>query len=120
MIRQHHYTKRITMENPSEFSGPFSKKGFWAVIREHGSRIHFLRDAVAMYHCLVDEGTPVLVKTLIVGALGYFICPVDAVPDVAPIIGWLDDAGVIAATLLIVAAYITYEHWAKADVFLGG
>jgi uncharacterized membrane protein YkvA (DUF1232 family) len=108
------------MENLSEYNGHFSKKGFWAVIREHGNRIHFLRDAVAMYYCLVDKATPAWVKALIVGALGYFICPVDAVPDVAPIIGWLDDAGVIAGALVIISAYIRDEHWAKADAFLEG
>lgn len=42
-------------------------------------------------------------KLLFVATLVYVVSPVDAVPDVAPIIGWLDDLGVFA----IAVAYLS-------------
>ena len=33
------------------------------------------------------------------GALIYFISPIDAIPDLAPLLGYMDDLGVIAAVL---------------------
>lgn len=38
-------------------------------------------------------------KAIIVAALGYFISPVDVVPDAVPGAGWLDDAMVVAWAL---------------------
>ncbi|AMV24096.1 hypothetical protein VT84_06845 [Gemmata sp. SH-PL17] len=32
----------------------------------------------------------------VIGAVFYLVSPVDLVPDVIPIIGWLDDIGVLA------------------------
>lgn len=33
-------------------------------------------------------------KAFVVLAIGYIVFPADAVPDVLPIVGWLDDLGV--------------------------
>ena len=38
-------------------------------------------------------------KSIVVGALVYFISPIDAIPDLAPLFGYLDDLGVITAVL---------------------
>ena len=38
-------------------------------------------------------------KALILGALLYLISPIDAIPDLVPVVGWLDDIGVATAIL---------------------
>ena len=63
-----------------------------------------------MYNPTMDKDTPVWAKTVLIGALGYFICPIDAVPDLIPVGGYADDAGAIAAALGLVAAHIKPEH----------
>ena len=38
-------------------------------------------------------------KAIVAAALVYFISPIDAIPDIAPLVGYLDDLGVITALL---------------------
>ena len=57
---------------------------------------------------------PAWAKASIIGALGYLISPIDLIPDVIPVVGFTDDAGVIAAVLLLIKAYIKDEHRARA------
>lgn len=44
-----------------------------------------------------DSGVPGWRKLVALFAVLYVASPVDAIPDVLPIIGWLDDVGVMAA-----------------------
>lgn len=103
-----------------DFSKHYSDGSFWSTIRKFAGKIPFLRDALAMYYCLNDSDTPGWVKVLIIGALGYFIFPLDAVPDFIPVAGMADDAGVIAAALAAIRFHIKEEHWQKADEWIRG
>jgi uncharacterized membrane protein YkvA (DUF1232 family) len=44
------------------------------------------------------------------GAIAYFVLPTDAIPDVLPIIGYTDDAAMLAAAIRLVAGHITDDH----------
>jgi uncharacterized membrane protein YkvA (DUF1232 family) len=48
---------------------------------------------------LASPAVPRWRKLLGVLAAVYVVLPVDLVPDVLPLIGWLDDVGVVAAVL---------------------
>jgi|GEM_PF-2559021 len=50
------------------------------------------------------------VKAALVGAIAYFVLPVDAIPDVLPVIGFSDDAAVLATVIKLVASTIRLEH----------
>lgn len=63
-----------------------------------------------MYYALQDKDTPLWAKTILIAALGYFICPVDAIPDLIPGAGYADNAGAIATALGMVAVHIKPEH----------
>lgn len=50
-------------------------------------------------------------KALLVVAILYLLFPFDLVPDLAPIVGWLDDLGLnILAIWYVLRAAKTYEH----------
>lgn len=50
----------------------------------------------------------------IISALIYFVSPVDIVPDSIPVIGYFDDAAVVAACWKLVDSDIEeYENWRK-------
>lgn len=53
----------------------------------------------ALYHYLVDPEVHWAKKAVVVSALLYFVVPLDSIPDFTPIVGFLDDAGVISLTV---------------------
>ncbi len=102
----------------TDYSRHYSDSGFWTVVRSHRA-LSFLPDALALFYCLKDRQTPAWVKSLIVGALGYLVLPTDIVPDLLPVVGWLEDGGVITAIIAIIRAHIRPEHRQQAQQFLG-
>jgi uncharacterized membrane protein YkvA (DUF1232 family) len=84
--------------------------GFWPKIKAVAARIPFAEDAVAAYYCAFDQQTPFHVRAALWGALAYFVMPFDIVPDYLPLIGFTDDAAVLATAVKMVAAHLTPEH----------
>lgn len=83
----------------------------WQKLERIGRKISFAKDIKALYKYLVDDAVSWYRKTIVVGALVYFIAPVDAIPDLAPLFGYLDDLGVITATLKFLGSeLIPYYH----------
>ncbi len=64
-----------------------------------GKKISFAKDILALFNYMKDPFVSWHRKAIVVAALIYFIVPIDAVPDISPLIGYLDDLGVIAALL---------------------
>ncbi|MGA9520033.1 MAG: DUF1232 domain-containing protein [Myxococcaceae bacterium] len=63
---------------------------------------------------LKDPGVSRWRKVAGVAALAYLVLPFDAVPDVIPVLGWLDDVGVLSAAALFVTREVK-RHTAKVD-----
>ncbi len=61
--------------------------------------IRLAKHVLALFRYMTDGAIPWYKKSVVVAALVYFIMPFDAIPDMLPLIGYLDDFGVIAATL---------------------
>lgn len=51
-------------------------------------------------------------KFVVVGAVAYVLLPIDLIPDLVPVLGWLDDLGAIGAALTFFARDIS-NHAAK-------
>lgn len=71
----------------------------WEKLEAVGKKISFAKDIVALYRYMKDSSVQWYRKGIVVAALIYFISPIDAIPDLAPLIGYLDDLGVITAVL---------------------
>lgn len=95
------------------------RHGFWKKIGRAAGRIPFAEDAVAAYFCAFDPDTPFRVRATLVGALAYFIMPADVMPDFLPLLGFADDASVIAAALAGVASHLGEKHRLAARQALG-
>ncbi len=103
---------------PKEEQEKYVRDGFWTKIKKVGANIPFVTDAVAMYYCAIDSKTSLVAKGIAFAALAYFILPVDLVADLLPIVGYTDDAGVIAAAIASLGSQILDEHKSKAKKFL--
>lgn len=95
------------------------KQRFWEKLRRVAGKIPFAEDLVAAFYCATDPQTPKRVKLILIGAIAYFVFPTDAVADLLPLVGFADDAAVLAAAITQVAGSITEEHRLKARKSLG-
>jgi len=97
------------------FQKDYSDNNFWDKVKTY-ARVAgegVLTPALKLYYSAQDSDTPVWAKGTIYGALGYLISPIDAIPDIVPIVGYSDDLGVLVAALAAVAFHIKEEHVAK-------
>ncbi|HMK69903.1 MAG TPA: YkvA family protein [Xanthobacteraceae bacterium] len=86
------------------------RHGFWSKLRGLAAHLPFAEDLIAAHYCAFDRQTPMHVKAALFGALAYFVLPTDAIPDVLPVIGYTDDAAVLAAAINLVASHLTPDH----------
>jgi uncharacterized membrane protein YkvA (DUF1232 family) len=94
------------------------QRGFWRKIRQVAAGIPFAEDILAAYYCAFDRNTPTQVKATLAGAIAYFVMPIDAIPDVLPVIGFTDDAAVLAIAIKLVSDHMLPVHreLAKRDL----
>lgn len=112
--------KKFRLSFVTDYRKEFSEKSFWAKINKYAKlakkagRVLILT-ALTLYYCAIDSDTPKWAKTVIIGALGYFIMVLDVIPDLTPIIGYTDDFGILTVALATVAAHVKPEHRQKAE-----
>ena len=95
----------------------YSTKKLFRYFGTMGRRMSFMREAVTMFFCIRDARTPLFVRVVLIGAIGYLLTPVDLVPDVLVGLGWLVDTAVSAAAMRLARAYIQPEHVMAAKRF---
>lgn len=76
--------------------------------------------ALLLYYAYEREDTPGWAKRTVLGALGYLLFPLDAVPDLTPLLGYTDDLGVLSAALVTVGAYVNDDVRSRARARLSG
>ena len=104
-----------------EFSKAYSDSGFWAKLKRYARAAgrEVVHKALLLYYALQEEDAPAWAKATIIGALGYFITLVDAIPDITPVVGYTDDLGVLVMALAAVSTYINDNVRARAERKLG-
>jgi uncharacterized membrane protein YkvA (DUF1232 family) len=86
------------------------RKRFWLKLKRVAARLPFAEDLLAAYYCAFDKETPRHVQVTLLGAIAYFILPFDFIPDMLPVLGFTDDAAVLATAIRLVATHITTDH----------
>lgn len=104
------------MENYNQYSKFYSEKSFWKKLKgfagKAGIKVVYL--ALLLYYMLGDKEVDLKSKLTIAAALGYFIFPIDFIPDLLPIIGFTDDLSVLMVATSIVKQNINETHRLKA------
>ena len=100
-----------------DYSRYFNESRFLSKLGKVGGLLSekVLYSLFIMYYLLFDKNVPLKVRSVFMGALGYFILPTDLVADFLPVIGFADDIALIAYVITNAIEYITPEVIEKAN-----
>ncbi len=100
--------ENIEVEDIGKHGKYYSDEKLWEKIRKFSKRAgsSVIYAVLILYFTLQKPEVPLKVKATIAGALGYFILPIDLIPDVALGVGYVDDLTLVMAALIQVAMYI--------------
>ena len=100
--------EKFNASNLNGYADKYSEAGFFdkivSVIKKAG--LTLIYKALQLYYVTENPNCPMKIKAAIFAALGYFISPIDLIPDITPIVGYSDDAGAIALALTLAQVYI--------------
>ena len=94
----------------------YSEAGFWQKLNTFARKAghNLVEKSLQLFYAAESPDTPVWAKGVVMGALAYFISPIDAIPDPIPVIGFTDDLGVLIGAVATIAAHITPKEKKKA------
>src|SRR5205809_7989951 len=86
------------------------RRRFWIKFKQVVARLPFAEDLLAAYYCAFDKQTPRHVQAALLRAVAYFILPFDIVPDMLPVLGFSDDAAILATAIRMDPGRVTEVH----------
>lgn len=108
--------EQLNTEDIKEHEEHYSEEKFWKKVQKFSKKAgtSVVYAVLLLYYTLQKPDVPLKVKATIVGALGYFILPLDVLPDFAIGAGYADDLSVVIFALMQVAIYVDEEVKQKA------
>lgn len=94
------------------FSASALRKKLLKYARQAGIKVVYM--VLLLFYAYQRNETPTWAKNIVLSTLGYFLTPIDAIPDLTPVIGYTDDLGVLSFGIVTIAAYINEDVRAKA------
>ena len=87
----------VKIEDIPSYESHYDDNKFWEKVRNIAKKVGetVLRPVLTLYYILEDGKINMKNKALIIGALGYFILPIDIIPDFIAVLGYTDDLAVI-------------------------
>jgi len=89
----------------------FSEVKLWSKLKNYARQagLKTVYTALLLFYAYKRSDTPAWAKRVIFGVLGYFIAPIDIIPDLTPLIGYTDDIGMLSLGLATIAFYVNDE-----------
>jgi len=91
-----------------KYSENYSEKNFWdkiaSTFKKAGANLIY--KALQLFYAAKNPNCPLAVKAAIFAALGYFILPIDLIPDFIPGLGFTDDLAALAGAIAMAHMYI--------------
>lgn len=111
----------MTANMKDKYSKYYSEDSLWEKIRNYSKAagVTVVYAVLLLYYAMTNAKTSLKSRMIIAAALGYFIVPTDALPDLTPLIGYSDDLGVLLFALSQISAIITPEIRQKARDKIG-
>jgi len=89
----------------------YSDASYWDKLKRYAkiAGMKVVYPALLLQYMMKSDDVPLKAKLILSAALGYFILPIDFIPDIAPLLGFTDDLGVLLLIIRQMAVYITPE-----------
>ncbi len=103
-----------------KYKEEFTEDGFFAKIKKFGKAagMKTVYTGLLLYYAFRRKDTPKWAKGIVLGALGYFVSPIDGIPDLTPFVGYTDDFGVMMFALVTISAYVNKDVKEQAKIQL--
>ena len=100
--------EQIKQAEVEKYSKDYSEESFFGKVKGAVKKagVGIIYKALQLFYVTQNPNCPMRIKAGIFAALGYFISPLDMLPDFTPIIGYTDDAAAIAAAITLAHIYI--------------
>ena len=107
-------------ENTNIYEKYYNEGAFWHKIKNIAKTagIKLIYISLLLYYTLCSSGVSKMDRTIIIGALGYFIFPLDIIPDYIPFIGYTDDLSILLYAYRRIRANLNDDIRAKAKMKL--
>ena len=98
-------------QNIESYQSEYSESGLWKKVKTVAKKagIKTIYMVLLLHYVLNSPNVSIEDKAKIYGALGYFILPIDLIPDFIPIVGYSDDVAALAYALHAVWKNVTPE-----------
>ncbi len=112
--------QEIKPQDLVKYEKHYSDKGLWEKMRKVAQKVGLKTTymVLLLYYVLKSDATPAKYKAMILGALGYFILPLDMIPDVVPVVGYSDDIAALSGVLYAVIKSVSPEIKSQAKAKL--
>ena len=106
----------VKQSDVEKYGKDYSEDGLWDKISGNLKKAgaNLIYKVLQLFYVAQNPNVPMKIRAAMIAPLGYFISPVDLIPDLTPIVGYTDDAAVIAMAIAFAHAYIDDEIRRKA------
>lgn len=117
-FEEENYNSQYEDIKTDKYQKHYSSSSFWDKVKKiaKNAGLKVICYALTLYYVLQKDDVPVAEKGIIIGALGYFILPIDLIPDFIAGIGYTDDVGAMLIAIKKSMDYVDEEI--KSKVYL--
>ena len=96
----------------AKYGQHFKEFDLWEKVAKFAKKVgrEAIKNVLILYYTLQNPELPTKVRAVIYGAIGYFILPIDVLPDFIPVAGMSDDLAIVAAAIAYATRYITQRE----------
>lgn len=110
-------TEKAPIQLENNYEKHYSESSFWDKIKSVAVKAGYelINKALLLYYAMQSPSMPAKDKAIVIAVLGYFILPIDVVPDFLPGLGFTDDLAALVWALKTISNNITPEVKDKAQ-----
>jgi uncharacterized membrane protein YkvA (DUF1232 family) len=103
LLQDYYPARPLTRDEELELETSVDRK----ITKNKKSIFKIISHLKALKRYMLDKDVKWYRKSVVIAALVYFVMPLDVMPDFAPLLGYLDDIGVVAWTIKFLGNEVT-------------